>query len=239
MRNPWDDYAEEYAAFAARRAPQTFDREGMLARLLDLRGDMDGKTALDAACGMGSLARAMADRGALVTGIDLSPRLVAMARAQADAAIDFRVGDLAEPQPALEGRFDLIGSYLALNDVERYREFAATLASLARPHARIGLLFNNPYSSIVRDHVRDYFDRNAMGTYLGLWQQGIRARYYHRPLEDYLDAFLEAGLQLVKLVDLPDVFGLDWLLPPDRRFPRFMALVFTKPGRAPNHAVRS
>ena len=65
---------------------------------------------------------------------------------------------------------------------------------------------------------------NPWDIYLGMWQQGIKARYYYRTPEDYLDA----GLRLVKLVDVPDVFGLEWVLGPDRRFPRFMILAFSK-----------
>ena len=44
-----------------------------------------------------------------------------------------------------------------------------------------------------------------------------------------LDAFLDAGLRLVKLVDVMDVSGLRWLLPRHCRFPRFMVLAFEKP----------
>lgn len=230
--NPWDEYAEEYVAFNRRRYPEGAGvaTSGMLALLLDVLGNPDGKRVLDAGCGEGLLARAFAARGALVTGIDLSPRLVAMAREQDPAdEIDYRVGDLGEPHPDLEATFDLIGSYLALNDVAQYREFASTLAALLKPGGRLALAFNNPYSSVVREHITDYFEPGAMGTYHGLWQQGIRARYYHRTLEQYVDAFLDAGLSLVKLVDVPDVFGLEWVLPQGSRFPRFMILAFAKP----------
>jgi 2-polyprenyl-3-methyl-5-hydroxy-6-metoxy-1,4-benzoquinol methylase len=170
----------------------------------------------------------MAAHGARVTGIDLSPRLIDMAREQdPDGTIDYRVGDLAEPHPDLAGSFGAIGSYLALNDVKRYREFAATLATLAKPGGRIALAFNNPYSSVVREHVSDYFDSTAMGAYLGMWKQGIEAHYYHRTLEEYLDAFLDAGLRLVRLVDIPDGAPMD-ILPPGSIFPRFMILAFAK-----------
>ncbi|MBV9280975.1 MAG: hypothetical protein JOZ41_12915 [Chloroflexi bacterium] len=60
-------------------------------------------------------------------------------------------------------------------------------------------------------------------------QKGVKAQYYHRTLEVYLDAFLDVGLQLVKLADVPDVFGLESLLPTGYRFPRFMVLAFEKP----------
>jgi 2-polyprenyl-3-methyl-5-hydroxy-6-metoxy-1,4-benzoquinol methylase len=227
--NPWDEYAEEYAHLLAKRGSVGMDDVGMLARLLDLLGELDGKTALDAGCGEGSLARIMAERGARVTGIDLSPRLIEMARAQdPEGLIDYRVADLSQPHSDLEGQFDAIGSYLVLNDVQRYREFAATLASMVVPGGRVVLAFNNPYASVIKEHIADYFAPNAMGTYLGMWKEGVKARYYHRTLEAYLDAFLDAGLALVKLVDVLDVFGLPWALSEGSRFPRFMILAFEK-----------
>jgi SAM-dependent methyltransferase len=146
-----------------------------------------------------------------------------------DGLIDYRLGDLSRPLPELVGRFDLIASHLVLNDVHDYQGFAVTLASLAKPGARLVLAFNNPYSSVVREHVADYFASGTMGTYGGLSQAGIKARYYHRTLEEYLDAFLAAGLRLTKLADVVDVFGLPWLLPGGSRFPRFMVLAFEKP----------
>lgn len=64
------------------------------------------------------------------------------------------------------------------------------------------LSFNNPYSSLVRGHIADYFDSGAMGTYGGLASRGVTARYFHRTLEEYMDAFLGAGFTLAKLADV-------------------------------------
>lgn len=228
--NPWDEYADEFDRWLSVREPGQLVDTAFPDRLLDLLGDLDGKEVLDAGCGQGYLSRMLAARGARVTGIDLSPRLIAKARERdPDGRVDYRLADLSQPLPELEGRFDLVGSYLVLNDVRDYRGFAATLASLAKPGARIVLGFNNPYSSVVREHITDYFAEGAMGTYFGMWKQGIKARYYHRTLEQYLDAFLDTGLRLVKLGDVPDVFGLEWVLPKGSRFPRFMILAFEKP----------
>src|SRR2546423_15052255 len=156
--NPWDEYAAEFARFVARRERADPARDPILARLLELLGDVAGREVLDAACGEGFLSRILTARGARVTGLDLSPRLIQLAREKdPHDAIDYRVADLSRPLPELEGRFELIGSHLALNDIADHRGFAATLASLARPGGRAALAFNNPYSSVVRGHIADYF----------------------------------------------------------------------------------
>src|SRR4051812_15078313 len=91
----YDEYAEEYAAYTAQREAADEDPMGILPVMLDLLSNLSGLTALDAGCGEGYLARIMAARGARVTGIDISPRLIQMARDRDPrGAIDYRVADL-------------------------------------------------------------------------------------------------------------------------------------------------
>jgi len=74
--NPWDDHAAAYADAVARRERALAPGVGMdppLARLLELLGTVRDQAVLDAGCGEGFLARILAARGALVTGIDLAP----------------------------------------------------------------------------------------------------------------------------------------------------------------------
>lgn len=116
--NPWDDYADEYDRWLRNREPGQLVDSAFPARLLELLGDLRGKEVLDAGCGQGYLTRRLAARDARVTDIDLSSRLIEKARdLDGDSPIDYRVADLSRPLPELEGHFDLIASYLVLNDV--------------------------------------------------------------------------------------------------------------------------
>ncbi len=122
-----------------------------------------------------------------------------------------------------------MASYLVLNDVPGYQGFAATIAAALVPGGSAVLAFNNPYAGVARGHATDYFATGAVSPYRGLWAAGIRAYFHHRTLEEYLDAFLGAGLRLVKLADLPALAGdhpPHSLIPDGYRFPRFMILAF-------------
>jgi 2-polyprenyl-3-methyl-5-hydroxy-6-metoxy-1,4-benzoquinol methylase len=236
----YDAYPAEYAAFVARREKDGVDADpfGILPRLLELLGDVAGRRVLDAGCGEGYLARVLASQGARVTGLDLSPRLIALARQHngsgaAGAAVDFRVADLSRPLPEGLEPFDAIASYLVLNDVDDYRGFAATLSAALVPGGRLVLALNNPYGAVIRGHAADYFASGTTSPYRGLWAAGIRVRHRHRTLEEYLDAFLGAGVRLVKLADLEtlsEAHGQGSVLPEGHRFPRFMLLAFRRPG---------
>ena len=230
----YDDYAPEFRAHAAERergGPHG-DPMGIAPRLLDWLGDVAGLRVLDAGCGDGYLARFLAARGARVTGIDISPRLIEAARRLDPAGqISYLAADLSQPQPALAGSFDAVASYLVLNDVADYRGFAATLGVVLKPGGRLVLALNNPYGAVVRRHVADYFDSGARDPYRGLWAAGIKAYYYHRTLEEYVEAFGAAGLTVTRLADLPamaSVADQDTILPPGGRFPRFMLLTQTQ-----------
>ena len=64
---------------------------------------------LDAGCGTGSLAVLMAEQGHTVTGLDLSPNMLTMARSKAarhDVEVCFHLADAA--QPAVDAGFDVV-----------------------------------------------------------------------------------------------------------------------------------
>jgi 2-polyprenyl-3-methyl-5-hydroxy-6-metoxy-1,4-benzoquinol methylase len=228
----YDSYAAELASHTAAREQGGMANDGLLRQLLDLLGDVADLRVLDAGCGDGYLARVLAARGARVTAIDLGPRLIERAR-QRDprGEIDYRVADLSQPLPSESGTFDAVASFLALNDVDDYRGFIATLADLLRPGGRLVAAFNSPYGAVVRGNVTNYFDSGATAPYQGLWARGIKTYLRHRTLEEYLDAFIGAGLRLTKLADstancfqpIPDS-----ILPEGYRFPRFMILAFAR-----------
>ncbi len=99
------------------RAGRDQMRSNMLACLPD---DLQGRRVLDAGCGTGALAVALARRGAEVVAIDLSPNLVEVARDRlpndlGNGSVDFRVGDMLEPDL---GRFDHV---VAMDSLIHYR----------------------------------------------------------------------------------------------------------------------
>lgn len=107
-------------------------RDTMRAAMLDaLPSDLTGTRVLDAGCGPGAMARALAERGAAVTGIDISQSLIDVAIKRTPEAlarqITFRTGDMTDP--AL-GSFDYV---LAMDSLIHYSaaDIAAVLSALS------------------------------------------------------------------------------------------------------------
>lgn len=96
-------------------------RDRMRALMLSrLPQDLRGARVLDAGCGTGAMATELAQRGAQVTAVDISPQLIDIAKRRlhpelADQ-VDFLAGDMSEP--AL-GRFDFA---LAMDSLIYYRD---------------------------------------------------------------------------------------------------------------------
>jgi 2-polyprenyl-3-methyl-5-hydroxy-6-metoxy-1,4-benzoquinol methylase len=74
-RNGWNEKAATYGRLTGRITRRRAEP------LLDTTGVSTGKRLLDVACGPGYVAARAAERGAIPTGIDIAPGMVALARA--------------------------------------------------------------------------------------------------------------------------------------------------------------
>lgn len=106
-----------------------------------------GERVLDLATGTGITAIAARERGAQVTGVDLTPELLAVARTKAAAAgfddIDFREGD-AEALPFADAGFDTVLSTCGHMFAPDQPQVAAELARVTRPGGRVVFLAWTP-----------------------------------------------------------------------------------------------
>ena len=110
-----------------------------------------GEAWLDAGCGEGRLARALARRGARVLGVDVAPGLVAAARRRARelpvpvrARLAFERAELGARGLVERGSLDGVLCVLALMHVARERPVLAAWARALRPGGRLVLVLPHP-----------------------------------------------------------------------------------------------
>jgi len=112
------------------------------AHLIDAVGISSDQDVLDVATGTGNAALRAARTGARVTGLDLVPELLDVARSRSRDAgleIDFVEGD-AEALPFEDSSFDRVVSVFGVQFVPRHEVVASELARVCRPGGAIGLV---------------------------------------------------------------------------------------------------
>jgi len=166
---------------------------------IDSHVNLAGKTVLDVGCGGGILAEAMAGRGAVVTGIDLSEKPLGVARLhlhESGQKVDYRqIGaeDLAREMPAA---FDVVTCMEMLEHVPDPASTVHACAELVKPG---GTVF---FSTINRNSKSYLFAVIGAEYILNLLPKGTHdyARFI-RPAELARYA-REAGLQCEEIIGM-------------------------------------
>ncbi len=195
----YDDIADRYAAGVDERPWNALYERPATLEMLPAVAGLD---VLDAGCGPGWYTCWLAEQGARVVGIDLSGRMVEIARrrladelrpaARARARVarvsvsDLR-GELAD------AAFDLIVSSLVIHYVEDLHAMFREWARVLRPGGTCVLSTHHP----VRDMkaVEAGYLRPAMVEEEWPWL-GTRMRSFHRPLAEVTEPLLAAGFTI-------------------------------------------
>jgi demethylmenaquinone methyltransferase/2-methoxy-6-polyprenyl-1,4-benzoquinol methylase len=123
-------------------------------RLVDLTAIRGGDRALDLATGTGDIAFAAASRGARVVGIDVTMRMIELARLkrQNRQAVRpaFCVADMLA-LPFASASFDIVTTGYGLRNVPDLAAALGEIARVLRPGGRLASLdFNRPANAVVR-----------------------------------------------------------------------------------------
>lgn len=191
-KQPWRELIESYS-------------------LLHLIGDLAGKRVLDLACGEGYHTRKLARLGAArLVGIDLSERMVELAReqeAREPLGIEYRQGDARSL--VLDESFDVVAAAYLLNYAHDRAELLAMCRSIAgclAPGGRFVTINTNPdlYHFERPDYARYGFETRTTrpareGTPL-VWTYAmpsgpVSVENYYLARETHDDAFRAAGFR--------------------------------------------
>lgn len=180
---------------------------------LALLPDVGGLRVLDLGCGAGQLSRHIAELGAAeVIGVDLSERMLEVARSQyAHPSVSYR-RDAIETADFPAARFDLVVSSLALHYVADYPVLARTIARWLAPGGV--LVFSTEHPLYTARGSEDGWAKDDAGHTFG-WvidayaDEGLReqhwfverVRRYHRTVGTMVNGLIDAGFVLERLVE--------------------------------------
>ena len=136
-------------------------------RLIALAEIRPGSDVLDLACGTGDLAFAAARDGAAVVGLDITPRMLALARGRPEwtPRVRLAAGDMTT-LPLPSARFDVATTGYGLRNVPDLPSALAEIRRVLRPGGRLcSLDFDRPASTLVRGVYLTWL--TAVGSALG------------------------------------------------------------------------
>jgi demethylmenaquinone methyltransferase/2-methoxy-6-polyprenyl-1,4-benzoquinol methylase len=163
-------------------------------RVAELARVEPGMRVIDVATGTGSQARAFSDAGAVVVGIDLSPRMLTIARRK-HPNIDFEEGD-ATALPMAEASFDVACISFALHEMpaDVRRRVIGELVRVTHVNGTVVVVdFAPPRGLLTR----------LVGRVLTLFE---RESYPEFMREDLSAALARAGLEIIQ--DRRSVLGV-------------------------------
>jgi SAM-dependent methyltransferase len=175
--------------------------------LWEFAGDVSGRMVLDAGCGTGYLSKKLRDRGAVVTGIDFSERMIEIARAQ-HPDLDLRVDSCSELATLPDEHFDLVIANYVLMDTPDLWGTMQAFHRVLKPEGVAVLVFSHP--CFPQGRASDAEDGEGM-RYCWSFPYFEQSKctdppwahftaefiWFHRPLSDYWKAFTAAGFVVV------------------------------------------
>jgi demethylmenaquinone methyltransferase/2-methoxy-6-polyprenyl-1,4-benzoquinol methylase len=151
-------------------------------RLAELSEAAAGTRVLDLACGTGDIAFEVASRGARVVGLDITHRMLEIARRKPAAftsSVSFVAGDMGS-LPFPDESFDLVTTGYGLRNVPRLTMALAEINRVLVPGGRlVSLDFNRPANGLVRAVYLTYL--TIVGSALGAALHGDPDTYRYIP----------------------------------------------------------
>ena len=187
--------------------------------VLRLLGEGPGRL-LDAGCGGGANAAALAEHGWQVTGVDVSPAQLELARGRGVEVVEADAAAL----PFDDAGFDAAVSIFTHTDIDDFAAVLGEIARVLRPGGAFVYLgvhpcFVGPHAFVHDREVPElhpgYRDTSYRTEAPGVWSEGLRAKVgaRHMPLGLFVQGFLDAGFALERFEE-----------PEGRDYPHVVAL---------------
>lgn len=192
--------AEAYASAVDTKPHNAYyERPATLSLLPEVRG----KRVLDAACGPGIYSEWLLAHGAEVVAVDVSPKMIALAKRRLGDKADVRHADLRKPLTFLENEsFDVVLSPLTMEYIEdwysTFREFHRVL----RPGGYFVLSVSHPFFDYTYFKSNKYFETEMVGSvWRGFKDVRVHMPSFRRSLEATLNPLMDAGFRLERVLE--------------------------------------
>lgn len=208
----WHESAEWYQALLAEGAG-TFQTDILLPNLMRLVAPKQGTKLLDLGCGTGFFARAFAQAGAEVVGVDNGADMIRLAK-EAGGDIEYFKASADNISKLKDKTFDAVTIVLALQNMENLAGVVGECARVLKPGGSLFLVLNHPVFRVPRASGWEWSrDREVqfrrIDAYLSESKHKIQMHpgadpdsytvSFHRPLQSYVKVLGKAGFGVTRL----------------------------------------
>lgn len=196
---------------------------------LSLIGEVEGKSILDAACGPGKYAEILMAKGAAVTGFDISPRMVQLAKERNKNKGTFFVHDLGEPLIKLESQtYDIVLCALAMHYLEDWTLAIKEFHRVLKPNGHLVISIEHPFFEYTYFKSTKYFEIEPVKCNWSGFGKPIEVNSYRRPLHECIVPLTNNGFYIDQLMEPKPVPEFEKLDPKHfkelNEFPAFMCI---------------
>jgi CheY-like chemotaxis protein/ubiquinone/menaquinone biosynthesis C-methylase UbiE len=199
--------------------------------VFELCEPVKGKRVLDLGCGEGYCTRELRRRGAEISGIDVSDKMIdgaLEAEKKLKLGISYSVGDATKLPQVANASLDMVLAVFLFNylTVDQTRACMSEVARIVKPGGHFVFSIPHPAFPYMREHAPPfYFDvPKGAGYFAGrnqhfsgkIWKRGGQAldvQLVHKTFEDYFECLAEAGFRKMPVVQelhaLPEHVELD------------------------------
>lgn len=202
-----------------------YDRPNTLSLLPDVKG----KKILDAACGPGKYAEILISKGAMVTGLDISPKMIALAKERNKPSQDFFIQDLDLPLNNIkDNSFDFILSALAMHYLEDWTNAIQEFYRVLKPKGQLIISIEHPFFEYNYFKSKQYFNVEAVKCTWNGFGKPVEINSFRRPLQECINPITENGFYIDKIIEPLPVDAFEKLDPKYfkelNEFPAFMCI---------------
>lgn len=180
---------------------QKYDIDPVIFKII---GKIREKKILEIGCGNGYLSRLLARKGAKVTAIDISKKLLEFAitkEKEKPLGIRYLVRDAADLYGIKSKYFDLAIANMSLMDIRDAQDTIKEASRILKNNGQFIFSITHPVFhddfhqqwTIIKENNKKYFARVISGYLISaaekyiLWASGVKATHYHRSLETYFE----------------------------------------------------
>lgn len=199
-RDAFDKLAERYAKLAPTKAHNAYYEWPATRSLLP---DVKGKRVLDAGCGPGHYTEWLLEQGAEVVAIDVSPKMLELAKQRLSDHGEFHLADLGQPLDFLEdASFDIVLGALVFDSIRDWHALFAELHRLLRGGGLLVFSGGHPYIDYMQRGTGSYFTTELISfTWRGFGGEPVDVPTYRRPLTAITETLTSSGFTIERILE--------------------------------------